>query len=60
MTASAIALLLVAAFVVWGGLIASITFLTTHPEVTDLPDEDAALVADDDARAAQPHPTRDT
>lgn len=60
MTASAILLLLVAAIVVWGGLIASITFLTTHPEVTDLPDENDAMLADDIARVGQPHPTRDT
>ncbi|ALG85594.1 MetS family NSS transporter small subunit [Gordonia phthalatica] len=60
MTASAVALLLVAAFVVWGGLIASITFLTTHPEVTDLPDEGPVMAAEDIVRASQPHPTRDT
>lgn len=60
MTATAVVLLLVAAVVVWGGLIASIVFLTTHPEVADLPDEGAVLTADDIARAAQPHPTRDT
>ena len=60
MTTSAIVLLLVAAVIVWGGLITSIIFLCTHPEVTDLPDEGEALVADDVARESQPHPTRDT
>ncbi|MGB3698068.1 MAG: methionine/alanine import family NSS transporter small subunit [Gordonia sp. (in: high G+C Gram-positive bacteria)] len=60
MTATAIVLLVVAAIVVWGGLLASIVFLSTHPEVTDLPDEDAAMLADDVSRAAEPHPTRDT
>ena len=60
MTTSAILLLLVAAVVVWGGLIASITFLNRNPEVTDLVDEDEAVLADDEARANLPHPTRDT
>ncbi|MBM7366169.1 methionine/alanine import family NSS transporter small subunit [Gordonia hydrophobica] len=60
MTATAIVLLLVAAVIVWGGLIASIVFLTTHPEVTDLADEDAVMKAEDVVRASQPHPTRDT
>ena len=60
MSVSAILLLLVAAIVVWGGLIASIIFLSTHPEVADLPDELDAMLADDVARAAEPHPTRDT
>ncbi|WP_156890306.1 MetS family NSS transporter small subunit [Gordonia shandongensis] len=40
MTASAIVLLVVAALIVWGGLLASITFLTTHPEVSELSDDE--------------------
>ena len=60
MNTTAIVLLLVAAVIVWGGLLSSIVFLSRNPEVTDLPDEDAAMVADDVARADLPHPTRDT
>lgn len=60
MTGTAIVLLLVAAVIVWGGLIASIIFLMTHPEVADLPDADAVVDAEDIVRASQPHPSRDT
>lgn len=60
MTGTAIALLVVAAVIVWGGLLASIVFLLTHPEVADLPDEDSAMLAADVAREHEPHPMRDT
>lgn len=57
MTGTAIILLVIAVGVVWGGLIVSIIFLIRNPEVVDLPDVDEVAGA---ARAAQPHPSRDT
>lgn len=60
MTGGAIVFLIIAAVVVWGGLLASIIFLLRNPEVTDLPDEPAALIVDDATRTAEPHPSRDT
>ncbi|MDR2279246.1 MAG: methionine/alanine import family NSS transporter small subunit [Gordonia sp. (in: high G+C Gram-positive bacteria)] len=57
MTATSIVLMLIATCIVWGGLIASIVFLIRNPEVVDLPDVDDTA---DAARAAQPHPSRDT
>lgn len=59
MTGTAIAMMIVALLIVWGGLVASILFLRSRPEVsTDLV-EDPDLVADDSARWSQPHPDRD-
>ncbi|WP_132992010.1 methionine/alanine import family NSS transporter small subunit [Gordonia zhaorongruii] len=60
MTTSAIVLLVIAAVIVWGGLVASVIFLNTHPEVADLPDVDGAQHAAGQDRETQPHPTRDT
>ncbi|MFM9377405.1 MetS family NSS transporter small subunit [Gordonia sp. VNK21] len=60
MTGPAIALLVVAVVLVWGGLIAAVVFLNLRPEVTDLPDETDAQIADDAARESEPHPMRDT
>ena len=60
MTGSAIALLVVALVLVWGGLIVAIIFINRYPEVTDLPEADDAVIAADTQRAEQPHPTRDT
>ncbi|GAC78085.1 Putative methionine and alanine importer, small subunit [Gordonia malaquae] len=57
MTGTAIVLFLIAIGIVWGGLITSIVFLIRNPEVADLPDVDEVA---DAARAAQPHPSRDT
>lgn len=59
MSATAIVMLLVSIGTVWGGLIASIIFLRLRPEVEDLY-EDPDLVREDEERAAQPHPFRDT
>ncbi|MEO9329839.1 methionine/alanine import family NSS transporter small subunit [Gordonia aurantiaca] len=59
MSATAIVMLLVSIGIVWGGLIASIIFLRLRPEVGDLI-EDPDLVREDEERAAQPHPFRDT
>lgn len=58
MTATAIIMMLVAIIVVWGGLVASILYLRSKPEVDLIEDPD--LVADDDARFHEPHPFRDT
>lgn len=61
MSGVAIVMLLVSIGIVWGGgLVASIIFLNRRPpEVEDL-FEDPDLVRDDEERAAQPHPFRDT
>ncbi|MDS1113973.1 methionine/alanine import family NSS transporter small subunit [Gordonia westfalica] len=59
MSGIAIVMLLISIGIVWGGLVASIIFLNRHPEVEGLL-EDPDLVRDDEERAAQPHPTRDT
>lgn len=40
MSATAIIMLVVAALIVWGGLIASVLFIRRYPEVTDLVDPD--------------------
>ena len=59
MTGTAIAMMIVAMLVVWGGLVASILFLRSRPEVPEeqLADPDRAA---DDARPRLPHPDRDT
>lgn len=59
MSGIAIVMLLISIGIVWGGLVASIIFLNRNPEVEGLL-EDPDLVRDDEERAAQPHPTRDT
>lgn len=60
MTTTAIIMMIVAMLVVWGGLIASILFMRSRPEVRDGPYEDPDLVLDDDARSrVDPH-IRDT
>lgn len=59
MTGTAITMMLVALIIVWGGLIASILYLRSRPEVSDELLEDPDLVADDRARASLPHPDRD-
>lgn len=43
MTTSAVLMMIVAMLVVWGGLVASVLFLRSRPEVDDatLPDPDA-------------------
>lgn len=62
MTGPAIALLIVALILVWGGLIASVLFIRARPEVDPAtlpplpPESDDA----DAVRADQPHPKRDT
>lgn len=62
MTGPAIALLVVAVLLVWGGLMASVAYLRARPEVdpTLLPPLPEDTVAADELRAQQPHPTRDT
>ena len=60
MTTTAVVMMLVAMVVVWGGLIASILFLRSRPEVTDGLHEDPDMIAEDDRRAHEPHPFRDT
>lgn len=60
MNASAVIMMLVAMLIVWGGLIASILFLRSRPQVSDGEHEDPDLVLDDEERASLPHPTRDT
>ncbi|GAA5162091.1 methionine/alanine import family NSS transporter small subunit [Ornithinimicrobium tianjinense] len=60
MTGISIAMMIVAMIIVWGGLIASILFLRRNPEVVGGPHEDPDLVLDDEQRAHQAHPTRDT
>ncbi|GAA14070.1 methionine/alanine import family NSS transporter small subunit [Gordonia alkanivorans] len=59
MSGIAIVMLLISIGIVWGGLVASVIFLNRHPEVDGLL-EDPDLVRDDEERAAQPHPFRDT
>ncbi|ASR04486.1 methionine/alanine import family NSS transporter small subunit [Gordonia rubripertincta] len=59
MSGIAIVMLLISIGIVWGGLVASVIFLNRHPEVDGLL-EDPDLVRDDEERAAQPHPSRDT
>ena len=59
MSGIAIVMLLISIGIVWGGLVASVIFLNRHPEVDGLR-EDPDLVRDDEERAAQPHPFRDT
>ncbi|KAF0970140.1 MULTISPECIES: methionine/alanine import family NSS transporter small subunit [Gordonia] len=58
MSGVAIVMLLVSIGIVWGGLVASIIFLNRRSEVDLFEDPD--LVRDDEERAAQPHPFRDT
>jgi hypothetical protein len=58
MTAPAVIMMIVAILVVWGGLVASILWLRSRPEVDLLEDPD--LIADDEARLHEPHPFRDT
>ncbi len=61
MSGIAIVMLLISIGIVWGGLVASIIFLNRHPpEVEGLLEDPPDLVRDDEERAAQPHPTRDT
>lgn len=45
MTATAILMLLIAAVIVWGGLLASVVFIRKNPEVADLADPDDADAA---------------
>ncbi|MCF8606052.1 methionine/alanine import family NSS transporter small subunit [Gordonia sp. HY442] len=40
MSTTAIIMLVVAALIVWGGLIGSVLFIRRYPEVTTLPDPD--------------------
>ncbi|MFC0314010.1 MetS family NSS transporter small subunit [Gordonia phosphorivorans] len=60
MTGPAIALLVVAILLVWGGLVGSISFLRARAEVdpTSLPPLPDDL--EDAVRQDQPHPMRDT
>ncbi len=62
MTGPAIALLVVAACMLWGGLCASIAFIRARPEVdtATLPPLSDQLAESDERREQQPHPTRDT
>jgi len=62
MTGPAIALLIVAVLLVWGGLAMSIAFLRTRPEVSpaELPPLPEDMAAADEVRVHQPHPMRDT
>ncbi|OLT21736.1 putative methionine/alanine importer small subunit [Ornithinimicrobium sp. CNJ-824] len=60
MNTGAIVMMLVAMVVVWGGLVASILYLRSRPEVTDGLHEDPDLVRDDERREHEPHPFRDT
>ena len=60
MTTTAVVMMLVAMVVVWGGLVASILFLRSRPEVTDGLHEDPDMIAEDDLRAHEPRPFRDT
>lgn len=60
MTGTAITMMIVAMLVVWGGLIASILFMRSRPEVLDGPYEDPDLVGDDEARARLDPHIRDT
>ncbi|WP_454165199.1 methionine/alanine import family NSS transporter small subunit [Gordonia iterans] len=58
MSASAVVLMIVAMVLLWGGLVAVILFLRARPETGLV--EPSELVAQDEAREQQPHPTRDT
>lgn len=58
MSASAVVLMIVAMVLLWGGLVAVILFLRARPETGLV--EPGELVAQDEAREQQPHPTRDT
>lgn len=60
MNTAAIVMMLVAMLVVWGGLVASILYLRSRPEVTDGLHEDPDLVSEDVRREDEPHPFRDT
>ena len=60
MTGTAIAMMLVAMLIAWGGLVASILHLRSRPQVDDGLLEDPDMVADDEARLRLPHPERDT
>ncbi|MGD8149855.1 methionine/alanine import family NSS transporter small subunit [Ornithinimicrobium sp. Y1694] len=59
MTPVAVVMMIVAIALVWGGLIASILFLRSQPEVSDheLPDPD--VDRGDQDRLSGPHPDRD-
>lgn len=59
MTGTAVAMMLVAMAVVWGGLVASILFLRSRPQVDESLLEDPDMVREDTARLQEPHPTRD-
>ncbi|GGA67568.1 hypothetical protein GCM10011490_17710 [Pseudoclavibacter endophyticus] len=55
MTAIAIAMLVVALIILWGGLVASIVYLQRRPEIASYP-----AGGDDDARVADAPSPRDT
>lgn len=59
MTGNAVTMMLVAMFIVWGGLIASILFLRSRPKVDDSILEDPDMVREDTARLQEPHPGRE-
>ena len=58
MTTTSVIMMIVAILVVWGGLVASILWLRSRPEVDLLEDPD--LVRDDETREHLPRPMRDT
>ncbi len=60
MTTLSVAMMIFAMVVVWGGLIASILYLRSRPEVIGGPHEDPDLVRQDEDRSHQPHPFKDT
>lgn len=62
MTGPAIALLVVAALILWGGLSVSIAYIRARPEAdpATLPPLPADTAEADAERAELPHPTRDT
>lgn len=60
MTGTAITMMIVAMVVVWGGLVASVLYLRSRPEVTDGLYEDPDLVRDDEERARLDPHLRDT
>lgn len=57
MDPNAIAMMIVAMVLIWGGLVAAILHLRARPEVTELDDPDAALPVGGDADRG---PSRDT
>lgn len=58
MSTSAVVVMIIAMVLLWGGLGAVIMFLRARPETGLV--EPSDLLAQDEAREQQPHPTRDT